>query len=260
MASNLSTIGFVFPDEEAFRTAMAACAADASKGLACEGGEYGIWHSPTGAEIWFHIGEIEGGAVEIFGLSPFFEGKSDVRVRVSRLIRRNSDNLFEGAVHAWVNPADTDGGTYPIVFDAVDFAARAACELPAVRRVRLAAFARQMRAFPDEAAFLDALSASGGVRLASRAFIPTGLFQPPAGPEGGESVAAAPQSTALLTGQVVDHAPLKNERTGREFCWLTVETLDAVLDVVADPEIVSGDIVTGGTIEATALMFGRFLD
>lgn len=260
MASNLSTIGFAFSDEEAFRTAMAACAADASKGLTCEDGEYGIWHSPTGAEIWFHLGEAGDGAVEIFGLSPFFEGKSDVSVRVASLIRRNCDNRFEGAFHAWVNPTEGNGGAYPIVFDAVDFAARAASVLPAVRRVRLAAFARQMMAFPDEAAFLDSQSSSGGVRIASRAFIPTGLFQPHAEAEGRNDGAPEPQSTALFTGRVVDHAPLRNERTGREFCWLTVETLDAVLDVVADPEIVSGEIVVGGTIEATALMFGRFLD
>ena len=53
MASNLSTIGFVFADEESFRSLMLTCAKEISGRVPCSLGSYGIWRSRTGAEVWF---------------------------------------------------------------------------------------------------------------------------------------------------------------------------------------------------------------
>ena len=33
-----------------------------------------------------------------------------------------------------------------------------------------------------------------------------------------------------------------------------------MIEVLADPQIVSGDIVVGGVVEVSAQLFGRFLD
>ncbi len=268
MVSNLSTIGFTFGDDAGFRAAMARLADAAIERLACEGGEYAIWRSRTGAEIWFHLAPASdsGGERQIVGLTPFFEGHSELVVEVERLFQRDGDTALEGSVTGWVAPeasaedgseADDLGvGAYPIVFDAVDFAALAGRELPDVWRVRLAGFARELKAHADEAAF-HAADAGPEPKLAAQAFLPIGLYDEA---EDGEAESAAmPRSIAVLTGRVVEHTRLVNEESGSAFHWLLVESLAATYDIIADPEIVSGEIVQGGTVEVACWLFGRIL-
>ncbi len=257
MASNLSTIGFAFATEDEFRKTMIECAANASANLDCASGTYGIWQSRSGAEIWFHLGKSADGEVEIFGLTPFFDGTSDVTLEITGPIRRASDNDFEGALHAWVITEAGGEKLYPLVFDAVDFAAHKDAVWPSLARARLCGFARELAAFPDEGAYYAARNGGDHPQLSSKAIIPIGLFasQEPGEPETGTG--QSPASTALLTGRIAEHRQLKNEATGLPFAWMLVETLDATIDIVADPAIVSGAIVEGGTIETTVLLFGR---
>ena len=258
MASNLSTIGFAFANEDEFRNTMIACAANASANLDCTGGTYGIWRSRTGAEIWFHLGKAAGGEVEIFGLTPFFDGASDVTLQITAPVKRAGDNAFEGAFHAWMTTADGAEQLYPLVFDAIDFAAHPNAAWPALARARLCGFARELASFPGEDSYYAARTGGDSPQLSSKAFIPIGLFaSEKTGATGTGSNAQAPASTALLTGRVVEYRRLTNEATGSPFEWLLVETLDATIDIVADPAAVSGVIAEGGTIEATVLLFGR---
>ena len=257
MASNLSTIGFAFANEDEFRKSMIECAANASANLDCASGTYGIWQSRSGAEIWFHLGKTADGEVEIFGLTPFFGGASDVTLEITGPIQRASDNDFEGAFHAWVTTEAGGEKLYPLVFDAVDFAAHKDAVWPSLARARLCGFARELVAFPDEAAYYAARKGGDEPQLSAKAFIPIGLFafEQPGGSEAGTG--QAPASTALLTGRIAEFCELKNEATGLPFAWLLVETLGAMIDIVADPAIVTGSIAEGGTIETTVLLFGR---
>lgn len=263
MASNLSTIGFVFADEEGFRSAMMACASDASAQLKCSCGNYGIWRSRTGAEVWFHFHAGDDGNTEIFGLTPFFEGKSDVSLKITGKISRDGDNPFEGALTGWVSPDETGEGSYPLVFDAVDIAAHAASTWPAIRHVKLAGFAREVRVFASEADYYAARGTpdAENPKLAAHAFIPIGLFAA-AQEENGDDASAPqhPSSAALLTGKILEHQAFTNEATGQHFVWLLVESLEATFDIVADPGVVTGAITEGGTVEAAVWMFGRVLD
>lgn len=257
MASNLSTIGFAFANEDEFRKSMIECAANASANLNCASGTYGIWQSRSGAEIWFHLGKTADGEVEIFGLTPFFSGASDVTLQITAPIKRASDNAFEGAFHAWVVSADGNEQLYPLVFDAVDFAAHNDAVWPLLARARLCGFARELVAFPHEAAYYAARKGSDDPQLSAKAFIPIGLFTSEKADDSETGTGQSPSSTALLTGRIVEYRQLKNEATGRSFAWMLVETLDATIDIVADPEIVIGAIAEGGTIETTVLLFGR---
>ncbi len=258
MASNLSTIGFAFANEDEFRKSMIECAANASANLECAGGVYGIWRSRSGAEIWFHLGKAADGEVEIFGLTPFFSGASDVKLQITAPVKRASDNAFEGAFHAWVTTAEGAELLYPLVFDAIDFAAHQNAAWPAQVKARLCGFARELTAYPDEAAYFAARKGGDGPQLSSKAFVPIGLF---AFEQPGESetttAAQAPSSTVLITGRVVEYRRLTNEATNTPFDWMLVETLGATIDIVADPAIVSAVIVEGGTIETSVLLFGR---
>lgn len=272
MASNLSTIGFVFEDEDDFQAMMTALAESADGRLPARVGDYVVWRSRTGAELWFHAAPPSAGpngpdAVperEIHGLTPFFEGRSEVRVKLTTRSHRDGDNAFEGMFVGWVNPDETGEGSYPLSFDAVDFAAHESLELPAVRTVRIAGFARELRAFGSLAAY-EASRGSDAVPLAGQCFVPIGLFADAAEADGDSdrgagTAAATPSSSALLTGRVVEHTRLTNERTGRAFHWLVVESLDATYDIVADPSVIVGEIRTGGTVEAVCWMFGRLIE
>lgn len=270
MASNLSSIGFTFADEATFREAIVALADMSVRRLRCRHGEYGIWQSPTGAEIWFHL---EPGSVEaernLVGLTPYFEGESDVSLRLTSIVRRPDDNAFEGAFHAEVLAGDdAEAMAYPLVFDAADFAAFEDLDLPKRVRGRLVGFARELDAYPDEQAFSAATEKE--FSLAAKSFIPLGLFltagkngeaRPPEAEQAADEPEAelpAPSSNALLCGKVIEHEVLR-EPEGGEFHWLLVESLTATYDIVADPEVVSGDIVRGGYVKVGASLVGRLL-
>ncbi len=258
MASNLSTIGFVFADEEAFRTSMVAFAAKADAHLDFDGGTYGVWRSRSGAELWFHFGPSKEGNTEIFGLTPFFEGSSEVELRITGPIHRDNDTAFEGAYYAWVNPDDEGSGSYPLVFDAVDFAAHAATTAwPAVVNAKLAGFAREVKAYAGEDDYRAATGDAAAPQLAAQAFIPIGLFAAAEVGTDAAGNAATPSSAALLTGRVAEFSRLKNEATGQDFVWVFVESLEATFDILADPEIISGELTIGGIVEASVWLFGR---
>jgi hypothetical protein len=262
MASNLSTIGFVFPDEASFQGMMLKCAGEAIAGLSCGAqGEYRIWRSRSGAELWFHIGAGQNGETEILGLTPFFEGQSQVKLKLTEAVHRPDDNPLEGAFYGWVSPDETGEGDYPLVFDAVDFAARSATILPVIETVRIAGFAREVKAFATEADYFAANAAASGPRLAAKSFIPMGLFAAASAADDAAATEAmkTPSSHALLTGRVLDHRSFTNETTDRPFHWMLVESLSATYDVLADPGIVQGEILPGATVEAVCWLFGRTL-
>jgi len=261
MASNLSSIGFAFTDEMVFRETMTSLANAARDRLKCDAGEYAIWRSRTGAEVWFQLDETtgaDGDTPTIIGLTPFFEGTTSVVLKVTDALNRPDDTALEGLFRAEVIGVDPDRAdaeaaetVYPLVFDAIDFAAHADRPLPALWRCRLTGFCRELDAF----ATAEDLMRLGEVAIAEKAVIPIGLF-------GGddEMEDAGPQPFVLLTGRVLSHRRLTNEVTGAEFHALSVATLEATIDLVADPEIVNGEIAEGAIVQATAWVFGRILD
>lgn len=278
MASNLSTIGFDLSDNAALQELVIRLANAATAGLSSPVGDYVIWRSRTGAEIWFHLApgasSSEDTPREIIGLTPYFESRYATAIRLTSKIARPTDNPFEGAFCAWVTPPESEAapppsdpsdpggigseeGSYPLVFDCVDFAVHADRSLPASCRAKLTGFARELRVFPDEAAFEAAQPPENG--FAPQSFFPVGLFAASdALDETGQP--AAPSSNALFNGRIVDHKLLTNEETGTSFYWLAIETLDAIFDVVAHPDVVKGQIATGAVAQAACWMFGRLLE
>lgn len=276
MASNLSCLGFNITTEGQLRDLVLKLADKADFGLNCEAGDYVIWRSRTGAQLWFHLTDPDAsneGAREIVGLTPFFEGESCVRVKLTERFQRHGDTPFEGAFQAWVLPAKPSNGAsateidfdqdgiYPVIFDCVDFAGHTRSALPAECEVRFTGFAREVQAHRNDDAFTAAQTGSPHP-LAAQAFFPVGMFAAAAGEGGVQSQGdspAQPSSHAMLTGKVVACAKLMNEETSAHYHWLRVESLDATFDVVADPDVVEGDITIGAIVQVACWMFGRIL-
>jgi hypothetical protein len=266
LASNLTTIGLVADTEDSFDALMQRLASSARERLASDPGDYSIWRSATGAEVWFHVtgtrepdGQLQDH--EIIGFTPFFEGMSDVDIEIDAGFQRPGENPFEGAFKAWVAPDPANGrGVHPIVFDCVDFAAHRNRELPIRCHAKLTAFARQLTAYADENDYYDCQPA--GQKHAGRAFVPLGLrgTGTAGGSGGGDDPDGAPSSVALLIGSVVEHRVLTDPEGGTPYHWLLVDSLGATFDVVADPSVITGTIVDGSTVEVRCVVFGRLID
>ena len=272
MASNLSTIGFVFANNDGFSSKMIELAGSLETVIQCDAGQYAVWSEPSGAQLWFHISQDSNDKDDertIHGLTPFFEGKSRVDVKITKAIHRSDDNDFEGGFYAWIAPDDTGEGAYPMVFDAVDFALHNNRKMPFNAQIRLSAFARELTAYGSKDDYET--SESDQPKLASQAFIPMGIFASSSVANGADNDNANPadaadieddnpSSTALLTGIVTTHHILKNQETGRDFHWLVVDSLYASFDVIADPDVIKGVIAVGGVVEVACWCFGRILD
>jgi len=260
MASNLSTIGFDDSNPDELEELLLRLAQEGRARVATPHGDYAIWRSRTGAEVWFHLAPVENdtGAVEreIIGLTPFFEGTSNVSINVTEIVKRSDDTMMEGAFHAWVAPDDEGEGAYPLVFDAVDFAAMSHRSLPERWRARICGFAREVSAFADEPSFLSWQDEEP--RMAPRSFIPVGLFAACENDAMEErSTEPVPTSHALIVGKVLAFEKLENEESSKPLYWMSLESLAATYDVVASPDVVEGEIVIGGIVQAGCWLFGR---
>ncbi|SDP58349.1 hypothetical protein SAMN04488061_3407 [Filomicrobium insigne] len=233
MASNFDCIGLGVTNAAELGDLVVRLAGEAGERLVTDAGEYAIWRSRTGAELWIHLGAAEDGEREIIGLTPFFEGRSEMSLDVERAITRPHDNAYEGAFLGAVRTHA--GGQSPLIFDAVDFAAHSTRPLPARWLVRLTGFARRVD-------LLEEVGDHARGELAA-----TG-----AATEG--------EATARVVGQIAGCETLINEATGHSFCWLFIDGADVSIDVVAPLDLLHGDIKLGGTVKVDCALFGRIID
>ena len=245
MASNLASIGFHFDDTEEFAAVMLPLAETAIERLGCPVGDYAIWRSRTGAEIWFHLPLFgtENDARDIEGLTPFFEGESEVAVTITQAVARPGDNPFEGALACRIRGARGQADSAELAFEAVDFAVR--CDMTAAFEchARLVGFAHGGRVLGEgeAASGISAVSAAPAVASAT-------------------TMARSAPSLVRIAGRVCDCRQCVNEVSAKPFEWLLVDAGCAIVDVVTAPGVIGSDIAKGSTIEVNATLFGRIVD
>ena len=190
----------------------------------------------SGAEIWLH-GTHDG---RIVGLAAHFNGPARLLSSLQYFQDDDEHDPMYGSVHGWADPwvENPDFGEHPIAYEMPDFGVYEALELPVVRQVQITAFAHKLVAYPDEEVFFQTQDAP---RMASQAYFPMGL-------------------QAMFTGIVRDCAQLTNGLTGKPFFWAWVSTLGGDVNIVAEPDIVQGEIVVGGVIKGTFCLSGRLVE
>ncbi|MBL9102541.1 MAG: hypothetical protein JNL82_16430 [Myxococcales bacterium] len=205
------------------------------------GGVYVVWQAGDGPELWLQCDEDN----TVIGLAPHFVGGSRVRIGLVAAIERPGQTALDGSYFAWVNPRGEDytEGDYPLVFDCPD-AAALEVEPPCETTVQLAAFAHHVEVWADAEAYERGQQAEP--RLASRSFIPAGLFRGEDEAEPGPPVAYA-----LITGHVTAAEVRVNPLSGANYWWAAVATHGATIDVVLAVELVSdglrvGNVLSGG--------------
>jgi hypothetical protein len=260
MTSNMSTIGFEAGSADDFRR-LAERAVAQGRWVESPHGRYAVWPTSGPEQLW--IGVDERGV--IVGLNPHFEGSATIRVGIVQAVR-DLEHPMDGHLSCWADPADPspDSGLYPFLVDLPDFdAATEAVAAPALATMQIAAFARTLTCWPDDAAYTAQEEARWSSRegpedrpvkgFAAESFIPSGMFAlDPSKPH-------TPKAEAIFTGHVLDTRVLVNGLTGRSFRHALVRTLGGESDVVADPEVVKGEPAVGGVVQGSFWLSGRLV-
>ncbi len=254
MASHLSTIGFSVDTDQEF-VDLAERGMEEGEEIPVGRKRYVRWADPSGAELWVQVNWLE----MVIGMVPHFSGTSEVRVGLTEALREPDDSPLDGAFHAWADPDPESPGTglYPFVFDCPDAASYGKVALPSPARAQIAAFAHEIEVFADEASFEAGQDPE--MPMASRSFIPIGLFSGEGEDEEDEEDEAPPKASALLSGHVRRSEERRNGLTGHRFLWAEVETLGGILDVVADRELLPSGIPEGGLVQGVFWLSGRLV-
>jgi hypothetical protein len=245
----MSDLGFLVECKADFE-ALALQALEHGTELQTASGAYVRWSPGAAVELWMQL-DAEG---NIVGLNPHYAGHTRMRVGLTARVPRPESSILDGAFHGWADPTDTEpeSGTYPFVFDVPDYELTCAVVVPSICEVQLTAFAHELRAYESEAAYDE--SQTDAIKFAAESFIPAGLFN-----SDGETT-TPPQAYAIFTGRVLDTALITNPVSEREFCWAHVRTLGGELDLVADPDLLSGYLIKGGIVSGSFWLSGRLID
>lgn len=245
MPSHMSCIGFPVASDEEFgallKTLMPKCSE-----IRARDGVYLRWTSECGAEVWLQ-GDPKR---QLTGVTPYFSGEGRVRVGITALVQHESRSPLDGTIQAWADPEDEDPekGAFPFLFDCPDFLCYETLNPPSLETARVTAFAHELEIHESPQSFL-ASQGEEGPRMASKCFIPSGLF----GPERE----SGPAAEATFTGHVLKAEKLKNPMTDAAFWWALVESVAGTWDVVADPAQVDRPLAPGQVLSGTFWLCGR---
>lgn len=246
MPSHVSSIGFPTPTMEDFEHWVMQTVEHGEE-IATSSGTYYRWSPGSGAELWAQVDR----GNSLIGLNPHFSGGAVMHAKITGLIKRPEDTILEGAFHAWSDPDSMEAAGYPFVFDTPDYALYQLDPLPVVVDVQLSAFAHELDAYGSEEEYYAAQT--GELKYAAESFIPSGLFTAAA-----EST-DPPKAYATFAGHVLSTSLLTNPAAGAEFHWARVRTLGGEVDVVVDPEVLTGRLVDGGIVRGSYWLSGRLL-
>ena len=218
-------------------------------------GHYVYWPLGNGAEVWIALDRKR----NIVNFDPHFVGKNRVAVRLEESYDAAQD--LAGWIKVWTNPRGEKGKrSFPLVanipnWDFVwsefarrsDLQRRLRIQKPEIFDLQICAFAQTMSSFGNESQYLAAQKSEKPFAVGH--FVPTGLWVE------NEDELPAPQ--AAFSGTVLDGGILTNPQTGVKTLHLAVQTLEMVLDVVANPRLVKGRPQRGGIVSGSFFLSAR---
>ncbi len=248
MTDYFRTVGFTLERDEL--ESLLARAIGNGTSTAAPHGEYRSWTPGAGAELWLTMKRRNDGALELAGVNPHFA--SDARLSaVIEGAERHAEFPLEGEIFAWASRDGEEHGLYPFSASVPDYdAALASRLLPFRATLAVAAFAHELRCWPDAAAYAadgdDAMAA-----FAKTSFVPTGLF--------GNNVGRK-RSQNVVMGTITASELRHNPATERAFRVLRLRLHGGEIDVVASPDLLAGDPPLGGIARATCWLTARFTE
>jgi len=250
VSDHFRTVGFTLERDEL--ASLLQRAIDAGKLIEAPHGDYRVWTPGAGAELWVNLYRRDGNLRELAGANPHFA--SDARMEaIVEAIEPNADFALEGEIYAWASPGGDEHGLYPFSASVPDFdaslASLASLDVPFRATLALAGFAHELRWWPDEDAYADSIR-DEPTGFAATSIVPVGLF--------GNNTGRA-RSQGVVTGAIAASELRYNPATERPFRRLLLETYGGHIDILAAPEVVSGDPIVGGIARATCWLTARIV-
>ncbi len=247
MSDHFRTVGFTL--ERGELSSLLQRALDRGTSIAAPHGDYRVWTPGAGAELWVSMYRLPDGRLELAGMNPHFAGGARMNVIVEA-IEGNAEFVLEGEIYAWASAGGDEHGLYPFSVSVPDYdAALAGRELPFRATLELAGFAHDIAWWPSDEAYQVSLR-NEPAGFAATSFVPTGLF--------GNNTGRA-RSQSVVTGTVRSAELRVNSVTERTFWCFRLATYGGEIDVVAAPDVVTGEPITGGILRAACWLTARIV-
>ena len=138
------------------------------------------------------------------------------------------------------------------MFNVADFTPINQQILPQNVQIQLVAFAHNINYFATEQDFENSQQ-NTDVQLASRLFIPTGLFA------NNQTPTASPQPLGMILGIIKSFEKRQNNLTQQTFYWLIIDTYGGEIDIVADTNLLPTDPQIGGVVQGQFWLSGQIV-
>lgn len=264
MCTRLHAIGFACEMDRVTADSIAEMSRSATKTVVCAAGEYRIWRSSAGAELWLHYPRpvARPGAApskplepvdDLRGLSVYHRGASSLTLRIDSVTCMKT-NPLDGVCLATIEAKKGRGKPAPFTFELLGAAAEQ-IPRPTKAKVALTGLAHKVWAFPSEQAYMTETPPR---RLLGRGALT--VVKPEEVPDVKLIYRTKPGTLWLITGTVKRSIRLINPITQAPYVWLSLDTDRGDIDLVANPAVIEGDVSSGHTLQTLAAMVGRVIE
>ena len=230
-------------------------------------GNYRVWRSPHGAELWFHYPQRvvrPAGKRQSDGtpdatpvlrpnsVTPFHRGLSSCTIKVGRYLTLDRANPLEGSCMAWLPATGSGSREQVIVLELAPFGLHPLRTPPHSTTAQIVCFAHALWAYPDAASY--SVHTPGNRRIHAGSFSPVTEADVP---EVKLTYSSSPITLGLATGIVRRAIRHANPETGEPYYWLLLETKRGTFDVVANPTSMSGDVSEGNIAQVCGSFVAR---
>lgn len=217
------------------------------------GGWYYKLVYPEGIEIWIGVNSSE----RVENVLPFFKGENINTLQITKPID-DPKSPYKGAFTAWAyscsgqSKDDFENDCPSIVFDTPDYLMHAGGKFPKTVNIFLTAFASHINVFKNKREFI--LHKDTDLMFSTKSYVSGGLNT--ISKDGDEQ----PEAYAVFTGTVKKAQLIENTETLMNFYWISVETLQVSIDVVADKRMLKSTPKPGSIVRVSAWIVGDWIE
>ncbi len=265
MSTRLHAMGFASEWTPQMLRHIEVLSASRSKLVGAAKGNYRVWRSKDGAELWFHyphrtlrdrlttkVGPVVPEPLRPIAVTPFHRGLSSVPIRIGRYLSADRLNPLEGSCMAWLPPPGVGGRRQAMVLELAPYGLQALRTPPHDATAQIVCFSHRVWSFADAAGYIR--QTPGNRRIQNGSISPITATDVP---EVELTYGQSPITLGLMTGTVRRAIRYVNPETHDPYYWFLLETRRGAIDVIANPAHVEGDISEGHVAQVCGSFLAR---
>lgn len=265
MSTRLHAMGFPAEWTPEMLTHIETLAASRAKLVGAAKGNYRVWRSQQGAELWFHYpqrtlrerltaGDMppKPASPRPVAVTPFHRGLSSLPIKIGRYLSVDRVNPLEGSCMAWLPPPASGGQEQVIVLELAPYGLHSLRSPPYTTTAQIVCFTHAVWAFRDAAAYSRETPSNRRIQAGSISPVTEADV-----PEVKLNYRQSPITLGLATGTVRRAIRHINPETREPYYWMLLETKRGAFDVVANPSHVQGDISEGNIAQVCGSFLAR---